>query len=84
VAVNVKSGAADAGLGIYAAAKALDLDFIPVTRERYDLVTPVEFLEQENITLLLELARSDRYRKRVVELGGYDPSQSGTVLGTYS
>ena len=84
VAVNVKSGAADAGLGIYAAAKALDLDFIPVSKERYDLVTPVEFLEQENIKLLLELARSDRYRKRVVELGGYDPSESGVVLGTYS
>ncbi len=43
VAVDVKSGAADAGLGIYAAAKALNLDFIPVTRERYDLVIPRRF-----------------------------------------
>jgi putative molybdopterin biosynthesis protein len=83
VAVDVKSGAAHAGLGIYAAARALDLDFIPVARERYDLVIPVEFLELENIQQLLEIARSERYRSRVSALGGYDPSESGTHLGTY-
>ena len=36
VAVNVLTGAADCGLGIHAAAKALDLDFVPLARERYD------------------------------------------------
>ena len=40
VAVNVLSGAADTGLGIMAAARALGLDFIPVVTERYDLVVP--------------------------------------------
>ena len=40
VAVDVLSGAADCGMGIYAAAKALDLDFIPVEREQYDLILP--------------------------------------------
>ena len=42
VAVDVLSGAADCGMGIYAAAKALDLDFIPVEREQYDLIIPAE------------------------------------------
>ena len=40
VAVNVLTGAADCGLGIFAAAKALDLDFVPLAHERYDLVIP--------------------------------------------
>jgi molybdate-binding protein len=38
----VKSGAADAGLGILAAARALELDFVPLFDERYDLVIPRE------------------------------------------
>ena len=80
VAVDVKSGAADAGLGIYAAAKALNLDFVPVTRERYDLVIPHGFLERENVQTLLDIARSEQYRKRVSLLGGYEASESGKLL----
>ena len=45
VAVTVLSGAADTGLGIYAAAKALDLDFIPVVTEEYDLIVPEAHLD---------------------------------------
>ena len=40
VAAAVKSGAADCGLGILAAARGLDLDFVPLLDERYDLVIP--------------------------------------------
>jgi len=80
VAVDVKSGAADAGLGIYAAAKALNLDFVPVTQERYDLVIPHGFLERENVQMLLDIARSGQYRKRVSRLGGYEASESGKLL----
>ncbi len=47
VASAVLTGIADTGLGILAAAKALDLDFIPVAKERYDLVIPYEFFETE-------------------------------------
>ena len=42
VAAAVKSGRADAGLGIRAAARALDLDFIPIEHERYDLIIPAQ------------------------------------------
>ena len=40
VAAAIASGRADCGLGIAAAAQALDLDFIPLFQERYDLVIP--------------------------------------------
>jgi putative molybdopterin biosynthesis protein len=54
VAVAVLSGTADTGLGIHAAAAALDLDFIPVVTEQYDLIIAAEHFDSENIQLLLE------------------------------
>jgi len=77
VAVDVLSGAADCGMGIFAAAKALDLDFVPIEREQYDLIVPSEMLDNPNIVTLMETVRSQGFRDRVVALGGYDPSKSG-------
>ncbi|MBP1711467.1 MAG: molybdopterin biosynthesis protein [Deltaproteobacteria bacterium] len=80
VAVDVLSGAADCGMAIYAAAKALDLDFIPMDTEQYDLVIPSDFLDDPNIRAVLDTIRSQRFRNRVRELGGYDPSKSGELV----
>lgn len=80
VAVDVLSGAADCGMAIYAAAKALDLDFIPMDREQYDLVIPTAFLDDPNIQAVLDTIRSEPFRERVSALGGYDPSRSGELV----
>jgi putative molybdopterin biosynthesis protein len=80
VAVDVLSGTADCGMGIYAAAKALDLDFIPIAREQYDLVIPTGILNDSNIRTVLDTIRSPGFRDRVAALGGYDPSRSGDLL----
>jgi putative molybdopterin biosynthesis protein len=77
VAVAVLSGAADAGLGIYAAAKALDLDFIPVVTEEYDLVIPEAFMDLPPIRILLETAGSKTFKERVAALGGYHTHLTG-------
>ena len=77
VAVDILSGAADCGMGIHAAAKALDLDFVPIEQEQYDLIVPTRILDQPNIQTTLNTMRSDNFRKRVAALGGYDPSRSG-------
>jgi putative molybdopterin biosynthesis protein len=79
VAVDVLSGAADCGMGILAAAKALDLDFIPVVREQYELAIPTGGLADPKLQLMLETIRSEGFRRRVKALGGYDPSKSGEV-----
>jgi len=79
VAVDVLSGAADCGVGIYAAAKALNLSFIPLEQEQYDLIFPSFVLEQRQIQLVLETIRSQAFKDRVVELGGYDPAKSGEL-----
>ncbi len=77
VAVDILSGAADCGMGIHAAAKALDLGFVPIEQEQYDLIVPTRMLDQPNIQDTLNTMRSDNFRKRVAALGGYDPSRSG-------
>ena len=79
VAVDVLSGAADCGMGIFAAARALDLDFLSMEREQYDLIIPRVLLDQPNIQAILETVRSDHFRERVTDLGGYDPSMSGQL-----
>ena len=83
VAVNVLSGRADTGMAIYASAKALELDFIPIAEERYDLVIPETSWADPKMQLVLEIIVSASFRKMVTELGGYDVSASGTVKGIW-
>ena len=80
VAVAVLSGTADTGLGIYAAAAALGLDFIPVVTEQYDLIIPSVQFESENIQLLLETINTGEFRNRVEALGGYNTKETGKII----
>ena len=80
VAVAVLSGTVDAGLGIYAAARALDLDFIPVVTEQYDLIIPLAHFESENIQLLLESINSREFKHHVEALGGYSTEKTGEII----
>lgn len=82
VAAAVKSGAADSGLGILGAARALELDFVPLFDERYDLVIPVEHYESALLAPLLALirGRDAEFVAAVQALGGYDLAPMGHVL----
>lgn len=80
VASMIASGRADAGLGILSAAKAMNLDFIPVAGERYDLVIPSFYFEDEKIQRLLATVRSKEFKEEVLRLGGYDVSKTGEEL----
>ncbi|MBL8099012.1 MAG: molybdopterin biosynthesis protein [Anaerolineales bacterium] len=78
VATAVASGRADCGLGIAAAAQALDLDFIPLFQERYDLVIPKQFIEF--LSPLFDLLVDSRFQEAVSQLKGYDVSVMGTII----
>jgi putative molybdopterin biosynthesis protein len=80
VAQAVASGAADAGLGIEAAARSRGLDFVPLLQEDYYLVCLKAALEQEPVQALLEVLRSPAWQERIAALPGYQPSHSGQVL----
>lgn len=83
VAAGVISGAADVGLGIMAAARALQLDFIPLLQERYDLAIPRKFYESGLLKPLLDTIRSQEFRDIVSSLGGYDTSETGRLVGIF-
>ncbi len=80
VAVAVLSGAVDVGLGIFAAAQALNLDFIPVVTEQYDLIIPEHHFDSEKIQKLLEIINSDPFKRRIGGMGGYSTEQTGKLL----
>ncbi|HEY5998951.1 MAG TPA: substrate-binding domain-containing protein, partial [bacterium] len=67
----VQSGLADCGLGIRSAAVALGLDFVPLEEEEFDLLIPEEHLDLPALRALLETTESQRFRERVLALGGY-------------
>lgn len=80
VAAAVASGRADCGLAITASAQALDLDFIPLFQERYDLIIPCEYLNGDLLFPLFELMTDQRFRQAVAALPGYDLSQMGRIV----
>ncbi|MBN1679074.1 MAG: molybdopterin biosynthesis protein [Anaerolineae bacterium] len=77
VAAAVASGSADCGMGIRSAAVALELDFIPVTHERYDLVIPKAFVDLPMILYVLSLLEDDEFRAAVAAQPGYDSTAMG-------
>ncbi len=84
VAAAVASGRADCGLGIQAAARALDLEFIPLFSERYDLVIPCAHLADPRTRDLLspvfDLMVDPAFRKAVEALEGYEVEEMGQVV----
>ena len=80
VAVAVLSGRARAGLGIRAAAIALNLDFLPVVTESYDLIIPKVYFDLPNVQTLLETIRTREFKDRVIALGGYGVERTGEIL----
>lgn len=81
IASAVASRSADTGLAIKAAAVALGLDFIPVARERYDIIVPSNLLDDYRVTALLGTIRTNAdFRKTVKNLGGYDLQSCGQVM----
>ncbi|MEZ4643494.1 MAG: substrate-binding domain-containing protein [Chloroflexota bacterium] len=75
----VATGKATAVPGIYAAAAAYGLDFVPLTQELYQLVIPEQVWETAVCQSLVTAARSPAFREAVNALGGYDTSATGTV-----
>jgi molybdate-binding protein/DNA-binding transcriptional regulator YhcF (GntR family) len=79
VASHIAKGNADVGLGIEAAALSCGLAFLPMFRERYDLVIPMANYRSPRFAPMLEIIASDEFKKIVDRVGGYDTSQTGAT-----
>ncbi|MDD1646028.1 MAG: molybdopterin biosynthesis protein, partial [Methanomicrobiales archaeon] len=74
-------GEADCGICVYSAAKALDLAFVPVGQERYELAIRREQLPDARIRALVAALRSPAFRERLTAMGGYDTTLTGVQRG---
>ncbi|MZQ74641.1 MAG: molybdopterin biosynthesis protein [Peptoclostridium sp.] len=80
VAIAVKTGSADVGLGVFSAAKALDLEFIPLGYEEYDFLVNTDYLEDDRVRLFINLLKSEEFEGRLSKLGGYRLVEPGKVI----
>ncbi|NCB74500.1 MAG: molybdopterin biosynthesis protein [Clostridia bacterium] len=80
VAAQIAAGTADAGLGIYSAAKLYGLDFIPICTEEYDLLLRTESLEAPLVKRFLEVLAGEEFRARLLSMGGYTLDSPGSVI----
>lgn len=80
VAMAIRNDQADVGLGVLAAALAFGLEFIPITKERFDFIIPKAYFYTQPIQELLEIVRSENFTHKVEQMGGYDVKDAGKVL----
>ncbi|MBN2046043.1 MAG: molybdopterin biosynthesis protein [Anaerolineales bacterium] len=81
VGAAVASGRADCGMGIAAAAAALELDFIPLYEERYDLVVPETHYQSQLLSPLWDLLDQPDFHKAILSLPGYNIDAINQTLG---
>src|SRR5699024_11092771 len=79
VAAQIASGSADAGMGIYSAARLYGLDLLPVCTEQYDLLIPDPAWDSGAVRRLLEALASPEFREGLERLGGYTLERPGRV-----
>ena len=80
VAVQIAGGSADAGLGIWSAARLYDLDFLPICIEEYDLLVPDSAWDTPMVRRLVELLKSETFAERIGAMGGYTLDRPGELI----
>jgi len=78
-ALAVLEGHADAAFGLRAVAQRLRLEFIPVVRERFDILVDRAAWFDPPLQRLLDFCHSTAFRKKASDLAGYDVGNFGTV-----
>ncbi len=80
VAAAIAAGTAQAGMGIYSAARLYNLDFIPLCEERYDLLMSEEFYHSKEGQVLLEAISDPGFKEEVEQMGGYSTRDTGALV----
>ena len=79
VALAVSDGKSDAGLAIETAAQHFRLGFVPLFKERYDLLLVRREYFEPPVQSLMAFLRSALFRQRADEMAGYDTSATGAI-----
>lgn len=62
------------------ASQVNNIDFIPLQKERYDLVVKKKDMNTAPVQLIFEILRSDEFRIQFQGIGGYDTKEMGTII----
>jgi molybdate-binding protein/DNA-binding XRE family transcriptional regulator len=76
----ILSGDADVCLATRSAARAFDLDFVPLHRERYDLVMRKRSLDLPAVKAFLDVLQRATLRRKLEVLAGYDTTHTGALV----
>ncbi|MCL2276817.1 MAG: molybdopterin biosynthesis protein [Treponema sp.] len=84
VAAAVQSASADAGIGIASAAKAFNLDFIPLGEEEYDFAVCSDSLNTREMEVFIGILKSTEFHEKLYELGqpldAYTWNRAGEIV----
>lgn len=81
VASTVARGAVDVGVGNEKAALQVEnVDFVPLQKERYDLIIKKEDVNTSAIQAVLEILNSKEFQLELQGIGGYDISETGKII----
>jgi excisionase family DNA binding protein len=80
VGLSILSKEADVGIATIAVSKLFGLPFIPITRERFDMILDKSTFFDKGVQAFIEILNSPEFRNRVERLGSYDFKHSGKIL----
>jgi excisionase family DNA binding protein len=80
VGLSILGKTANVGIATMAASKFLSLYFIPITKERFDMILSQETFFHRGVQALIRLLHSEEFRHKVEKIGGYDLKDSGRVI----
>lgn len=80
VASQIANGKADVGVGAEKVAQIVNLDFIPLMKEQYDLVILKNKENEKLIEAVKEILQSTEFQNELRAIGGYDISKTGQVI----
>jgi molybdate-binding protein len=79
IAQAIRSGEVDCGIATRTVALAAGIDFVPLTRERFDLLMRQRDSYRPALQTLLRFLASPRLKTRAAELGGLDAAPAGEI-----
>lgn len=80
VGLEILAGRADVGPGIEAVAGLLDLGFLPIRWERFDLLVSREHFFEQGVQQFLGLLLGKEFRQMALDATGYDITLSGKIV----
>ena len=79
-ALAVANSQADCAVGTVSAAKCSGMDFVALSKERFDLIVASSEMDTVGINVLFDALNRANLRRRLAMLAGYEVRHTGVTL----